>query len=133
MGMAAVVSLERYQTGKWQEGLRAQMHQALDNWLDEIESEMKTPKPTLEEITKAVFQDREKLTKVITEGLIETRYKKEQELDNYSCPECGCELYTPSKTGGLMSVAASKAVLLHKIADKMTAAAHKEAPLASLW
>ena len=70
MGLAAVVSLEKYQAGKWQEGLRAQMHQALDNWLDEIESEMKTPKPTLEEITKAVFQDREKLTKVITEGLI---------------------------------------------------------------
>src|SRR5438128_1425730 len=92
MGLAAVVSLEKYQAGKWQVGLRAQMHQALDKWLDEVESEMKKPNPTLEEITKAVFQDREKLTKAITEGLIEARYKQEQELDNYRCAECGCEL-----------------------------------------
>lgn len=92
MGMAAVVSLTGYQEEQREGRIRAQLHEALDKWLDEIEATMKKPKPTLEEITKAVFEQRQQLTAAITEGLITSKYQQEQERDSYPCQECGSEL-----------------------------------------
>ena len=88
MGLAAVVSLEKFQQGRLQTDLRIKMHQALDRWLDDLENEMKEPQPKLEQITQAVFQARQNLTQTITQGLIECRYQEEQEREFYQCLEC---------------------------------------------
>ena len=88
MGLAAVVSFEKFQQERSQADRRIKMHQALDQWLDDIENQMKVPKPKLVQITEAVFQGRQNLTQTITQGLIESRYQQEQEREFYQCPEC---------------------------------------------
>jgi hypothetical protein len=89
MGLAAVVWLPEFQQIKRRAGLRAQLHDALDHWLDQVEAEMKESKPTLQQITQAVFNRRQELTEAVTEGLIESRYGAEQEQDLRTCPDCG--------------------------------------------
>ena len=89
MGLAAVVSLPEFQQMKRRVGLRAQLHDALDHWSDQVEAEMKESKPTLRQITQAVFNRRQELTEAVTEGLIESRYGAEQEQDLRTCPDCG--------------------------------------------
>lgn len=89
MGLAAVVSLHEFQELKRGAGLRAQLHDALDQWLDQVEAEMKESKPTLQQVTQAVFNRRQELTAAVTEGLIESRFAAQQEQEFHPCPECG--------------------------------------------
>ena len=50
---------------------------------------MKEPKPTLEELTSAVWELRQELTGQLTTALIEQRYGAEQGQRHAPCPQCG--------------------------------------------
>ena len=89
MGAAAVIALAEVRQKKQQAEFRRQLHARLDHWLDALEEEMKTPKPTLEELTRAIWERRQELTGSLTTALLEQRYDAEHAQRRAPCPQCG--------------------------------------------
>lgn len=89
MGAAAVVSLAEVREKKQRAEFRRQLHERFDDWLDALEEQVKEPKPTLEQITRAVWERRQELTGSLTQALLEQRYGAEQEQQHAPCPQCG--------------------------------------------
>jgi len=89
MGAAAVISLVEVREQKRRAEIRQQVHAHLDQWLDTLEEHVKEPNPTLEQLTRAVWEARQELTGRLTEALVEQRYRAEQEQQYAPCPQCG--------------------------------------------
>jgi len=89
MGAAAVISLAAVREQKQQAEFRQQLHERFDHWLDTLEEQMREPKPTLEQITRAVWGSRQELTGSLTEALVQHRYGREQAQGTAPCPQCG--------------------------------------------
>ena len=89
MGAAAVISLaEVREHEQWVE-FRQQLHERFDQWLDALEKQVKEPKPSLEQLTRAVWEARQELTGSLTEALVQRRYGAEQAQRTAPCPQCG--------------------------------------------
>jgi len=73
MGAAAVISLVEVREQKRRAEIRQQVHAHLDQWLDTLEEHVKEPNPTLEQLTRAVWEARQELTGRLTEALVEQR------------------------------------------------------------
>jgi hypothetical protein len=86
---AAVVSLAEVREKKQRAEYRRQLHEQFDLWLDTLEEQMKEPKPTLEQITRAVWAQRPALTGRLVEAVVEQRYGREQAQEHTPCPHCG--------------------------------------------
>jgi Uncharacterised protein family (UPF0236) len=86
---AAVISLAEVREQKHRAGYRQQLHACFDRWLDTLETRMKEPKPTLEELTRAVWECRQELTGQLTATLLEQRFGAEQAQRQAPCPRCG--------------------------------------------
>jgi len=89
MGAAAIISLAAVRERKQQAEFRRQLHERLDDWLDALEETVKEPRPTLEQLTRAVWEGRQELTGSLTETLLEQRYGAEREQTTAPCPQCG--------------------------------------------
>jgi len=89
MGAAAVISLAEVRERKQRAEFRRQLHECLDDWLDALEEKVKEPKPTLEQLTRTVWELRQDLTGSLTEALLEQRWGAEQEQTSAPCPHCG--------------------------------------------
>ena len=87
MGAAAVISLAEVREKKQRTEYRRQLHEQFDLWLDTLEEQMTEPKPTLEQITRAVWEVRQELTGGLAEALVEQRYRTEHEQRNAPCPQ----------------------------------------------
>lgn len=92
MEQASVALISEYQQAKQREEIRAQLHKAIDEWIDKVDAGMKERKPTLEQITGEVFKLRQELTAAVTKTLMAGRYQSEQEQRYYQCPGCGRSL-----------------------------------------
>jgi len=79
MGAAAVISLAEVRERKQRAEFRQQLHARLDDWLDALEEKVKEPKPTLEQLTRTVWEVRQELTGNLTQALLEQRWGAEQE------------------------------------------------------
>lgn len=93
MGHAAVISLGEVCESRRGEEIRQRLHEEFDQWLDRVEGEMKESRPTLSQLTEAVFNLRQELTQAVTEGLVESRYVEEKERGVMECPCCGRQLH----------------------------------------
>ncbi len=89
MGAAALISLAEVRTQKQQGEWRQQLHAQFDRWLDTLEEHMAEPKPTLDQITRAVWELRQELTGSLAAAVLEQRYRPEQEQPHAPCPQCG--------------------------------------------
>src|SRR6266446_1846190 len=89
MGAAAVISLAEVREKKQQVEFRQQLHERFDQWLDALEEQVKAPKPTLEQLTRTIWERRQELTGSLTEALVEQRYRAEQAQRSAPCPQCG--------------------------------------------
>jgi hypothetical protein len=89
MGAAAVISLAEVREKKQRAEFRQQLHARFEHWLDALEAQMKEPKPTLEQITRAVWEQRQELTGSLTEARLEQRSRPEQGQQSAPCPQCG--------------------------------------------
>jgi hypothetical protein len=89
MGAAAVISLAEVRERKQQAECRWHLHERLDQWLDALEEQVKESKPTLEQLTSAVWERRQELTGSLTAALLEQRYEAEQGQRSAPCPQCG--------------------------------------------
>jgi hypothetical protein len=74
---------------KQQAEFRRHVHERLDQWLEALEEHMTEPKPTLEQLTRAVWERRQELTGRLTTALLERRYEAEQGQRSAPCPQCG--------------------------------------------
>jgi hypothetical protein len=57
--------------------------------LDTLEEQMKNSKPTLEQLTRTVWEHRQELTGRLTAVLLEQRFGAEQAQRQAPCPRCG--------------------------------------------
>jgi hypothetical protein len=89
MGAAAVISLVEVREKKHRAEFRRHVHERLDEGRDTLEDHVKEPKPTLEQVTRAVWEQRQALTGSLTEALLERRYEGEQGLRSAPCPQGG--------------------------------------------
>ena len=89
MGAVAIISLVEAREKKQRAEFRQQLHEWFDRWLDILEEQVKEPKPTLEQITRAVWEVRQVLTGGLAEALVEQRYRTEQHQQHAACPQYG--------------------------------------------
>jgi len=89
MASAAIRSFEEFRDTQRRAAIRQQLHDHLDHWLETLGARMKGPKPTLEQLTQAVFVFRQELTQAITEGLVEQAHRAAMEQRTADCPQCG--------------------------------------------
>lgn len=89
MGAAAVIALAEVRAQKQRAQYRRQLHEQLDLWLDTLEEQLKEPNPTLEQITRAVWAQRQALTGRPVEAVVEQRYRPEREQQRAPCPPRG--------------------------------------------
>jgi len=75
---AVVIALAERREQKQRAEFRQHLHERFDRWLDTLEAQMTEPKPTLEQITRAVRAVRQELTRGLAEALVEQRYRAEQ-------------------------------------------------------
>lgn len=83
------MSLEEARESRAQATYREELHKQFDMFLDKLEDCMIKKKPTLEELTQAVFQMRNELTSFITEGFLKRCYANDLKQQRYQCPQCG--------------------------------------------
>ena len=89
--MSAILSLEVFQERQSQDRFRSRAHEALDQWLDRVETQMSergSCAPTLMEITEAVSQERCGLTAALVEAFIERRHGPFLTQEEAACPKC---------------------------------------------
>jgi hypothetical protein len=86
---AAVIALAEVRERKQRAEDRQHLHACFEQWLDTLESHMTNPKPTLEELTRAVWVCRQELTGQLTATLLEQRFATEQGQRQAPCPRCG--------------------------------------------
>jgi len=89
MGPAAVLALADLREERRRAELRQRLHERLDQWLDRVEERVKEPKPTLEQLTQAVWELRQELMGGLTEEILHQRYGAEVAQQTASCPRCG--------------------------------------------
>jgi hypothetical protein len=89
MPEAAVLSLEEFRDTQQRAAVRQRLHDRFDRWLNRLEDQVNSPKPTLEELTQAVFALRQELTQAVTEGLGEQAQRAVVEQRTAPCPQCG--------------------------------------------
>lgn len=70
MGAAVILLPEVREKKQWAE-VRRQLHERFDQWLDTLEKQVKEPKPTLEQIIRAVWERRQELGGSLAEALLE--------------------------------------------------------------
>src|SRR5215813_9999989 len=89
MAYAAVLSLEEFRDAQRRTEVRQRLHDRFERWLQRMEDHVKEPKPTLQELTEAVFALRQELTQAVTEGLVEQAHRAALEQRTAACPQCG--------------------------------------------
>lgn len=89
MGAAAVLALADLREERRRAELRQRAHERLDQWLERLEERVKASKPTLEQLTQAVWELRQELMGGLTEALIHQRYGGEEAQQTARCPHCG--------------------------------------------
>ena len=89
--MSAILSLEVFQERQLRDRFRSRAHEALDEWLDRVETQMTergSSPPTLMEITAAMSQERSGLTAALVEAFIERRHGQFLTQEEAACPKC---------------------------------------------
>ena len=89
--MSAILSLAAYQERQFRDRFRSRAHEALDEWLDRVETQMTergSSPPTLMEITAAMSQERSGLTAALVEAFIERRHGPFLTQEEAACPKC---------------------------------------------
>jgi Uncharacterised protein family (UPF0236) len=88
MGAAEVISFEEVRARKQWDALRGHLHTRFDQWLDELEEQLREPAPTLAQVTETVWNLRQELTGRLTETIVEHTYRGESTRQQTRCPQC---------------------------------------------
>jgi hypothetical protein len=89
MVTATVVSLEQTRQEWARAQARSELHEQLDQWLDRLEQTVNEDTPSLQDLTEAVFAERQELTGAIAKALVEQRHAQALGQKSVACPGCG--------------------------------------------
>lgn len=89
MATAVLLSLDECRDTQRCAEIRQRMHDYLDHWLDTLEARVKDPKPTLEQLTQAVFVLRQELTQAVAEDLVAQVHRPVMVQRTAACPQGG--------------------------------------------
>ncbi len=89
MACESVLSFEEYRRKYGREQIRSELLQIVDQWLDGVENCMRAKKPTLDEITKVLFEARYDLMGKVAEGLVKQTSRDLLNQERMECVECG--------------------------------------------
>lgn len=92
MGCAEVIAFDEVRARKQWTTLRQRLHERFDQWLDALEPHLSTPRPTLTEVTQAVWDLRQNLTGSVTEAIIVHTYQDVAHQPYACCPQCACRV-----------------------------------------
>jgi hypothetical protein len=88
MGCAEVIALDQVRASKQWAALRQHLHARFDRWLDELETRLNEPTPTLTEVTQVVWDLRQSLTGSVTEAIVMHRHQQLCDQSYACCPQC---------------------------------------------
>lgn len=89
MGYAAeVISLDEVRASQQRQVLRQQLHECFDRWLDELETQLPEPKPTLTQVSETIWTLRQSLTAGVAQTIVEQTHQGEREQKSLRCATC---------------------------------------------
>jgi hypothetical protein len=88
MGQAEVILLDEVRASQQWASLRQQLHDDLDQWLDQLQGELPNPETTLAQITETVWALRQDLTGRLTETVVEYAHRFEYRRKAIVCETC---------------------------------------------
>jgi Uncharacterised protein family (UPF0236) len=89
MGDAAeVISLEDVRASQQRQALRQPLHEHFDRWLDELETQLPEPEPTLSQVSETIWTLRQSLTADVAQTIVEQTYRTEREQKSLRCATC---------------------------------------------
>ena len=89
MGYAAeVISLDEVRASQQRQLLRQQLRKRFDQWLDELETQLAGPKPTLAQVSETIWTLRQSLTAGMAQTIVEQTYQAEREQKSLRCATC---------------------------------------------
>lgn len=88
MGCAEVISFEEVRASKQWAALRQELHTRFAQWLNELETQLPGPAPTLAQVTETVWHRRQALTGGLTETVLQHVHRGESTRQQTRCPVC---------------------------------------------
>ena len=89
MGYAAeVISLDEVRASQQRQALRQQLHACFDRWLDELDTQLPEPKPTLAQVSETIWTLRQSLTAGVAQTIVEQAHQAEREQKSLRCATC---------------------------------------------
>jgi Uncharacterised protein family (UPF0236) len=89
MGCAAeIIALDDVRASQQRQGLRQQLHERFDQWLDEVEAQLSEAEPTLAQVSETIWSLRQGLTASVAQTLIEQSHPEERYRQALRCPTC---------------------------------------------
>jgi hypothetical protein len=76
MGCAAeVISLDDVRASQQRQALRQHLHERFDQWLDELETQLPEPQPTLAQVSETIWTLRQSLTAGVAQTIVEQTHQ----------------------------------------------------------
>ena len=89
MGCAAeVIFLDDVRASQQRQGLRQQLHDRFDRWLDELETQLPEAEPTITQVSEAIWTLRQALTAGVAQTIIEHTHQEERDRAYLKCATC---------------------------------------------
>ena len=95
MGYAAeVISLNEVRVSQHRQALRQQLHARFEQWLDEGETHLPEPHPTLAQVSEMIWTLRQSLTASLAQTIVEQTHQAEREQQALRCATCARRVTT---------------------------------------
>ena len=79
MGCAAeIIALDEVRASQQRQALRQQLHERFDRWLDELETQLPEPQPTLAQVSETIWTLRQSLTAGVVQTIVEQSHQAER-------------------------------------------------------
>jgi Uncharacterised protein family (UPF0236) len=89
MGYAAeVISLDEVRASQQRQALRQKLHEHFDRWLDELDTHLPEPQPTLAQVSETIWTLRQSLTSGVVQTIVEQTHQAQREQKSRQCATC---------------------------------------------
>jgi Uncharacterised protein family (UPF0236) len=89
MGCAAeVIVLDDVRASHQRRGLRQQLHERFDRWLDELETQLPEAEPTVAQVSETIWALRQRLTAGVAQTIVDHTHQEERDREYLNCATC---------------------------------------------
>ena len=86
--VAEVISLDEVRASQQRQALRQRLHERFDQWLDEVETQLPEPHPTLAQVSETIWTLRQALTAGVAQTIVEQTHQAQREQSSQRCASC---------------------------------------------